>query len=290
LIDLQLHTTDSDGTWPWRKVADACVEMKLTAFAITDHDTIVRREEILAYAKQKNVQAIPGIELSTAENDQTVHLLGYFLNGPLEKLQVRLDFLCRGRLDRNKLIIDRLRSLGIDVTEDEVLAIAGNKVVGRPHIARLLVQKGVVSTMQEAFDKFLTPGGKAYFPKEELPLREGIELLREAGAVTSVAHPGLLKRSGQALEASLREWRDWGLDAIEGIYPVYNAEQTAFFNRMAHKFNYLITGGSDFHGENKPYIKIGTGTGSLNVPDALLEPLYKKRDERMSEVSLRGTK
>ena len=284
MIDLQLHTTDSDGTWPWRRVAEACVAMKLTAFAITDHDTMARRDDILAFAKEKKVQAIPGIELSTTENGQTVHLLGYFLDGPHEKLEERLRFLRQGRLARNEQIIARLRSLGIDVTEDDVRMIAGNKVVGRPHIARLLLQKGAVSTMQEAFDKFLTPGGKAYFPKEELPLREGIELLRGAGAVTSVAHPGLLKRSPLDLEVSLKEWRSWGLDGVEGIYPVYSPEQTAFFNRMSSKYGFLITGGSDFHGENKPHIKIGTGTGSLNVPDELLEPMLRRRDEILKEV------
>lgn len=279
MIDLQLHTTDSDGTWPWRKVADACVELKLTAFAITDHDTMCRRAELLEYAKKYNVQAIPGIELSTSENGHTVHLLGYFLNGPLAKLEGRLDFLRQGRMDRNVQIIAKLRSIGIDVTEAEVLAIAGNKVVGRPHIARLLLTKGVVSTMQDAFDKYLIPGGKAYFPKEELPLREGIDLLHEAGAVTSVAHPGLLKRTPLELEASLKEWRGWGLDGVEGIYPSYSPEQVGYFARMQSKYGFLITGGSDFHGENKPHIKIGTGTGRLNVPDALLEPLYQRRDE-----------
>ena len=290
MIDLQLHTTDSDGTWGWERVLEACVQLKLTAFAITDHDTMVRRSEILAWGQARNVQAIPGIELSTTENGQTVHLLGYFLNGPLEKLEERLEYLREGRLNRNGLIIAKLRSLGIDVTEAEVLAIAGNKVIGRPHIARLLLQKGAVSSIQEAFEIYLTPGGKAYFPKEELPLRDAIDLLHEAGAVTSVAHPGLLKRSPMDLETSLREWRGWGLDGIEGIYPVYTAEQTAFFTRMADKYGFLITGGSDFHGENKPHIKIGTGTGSLKVPDTLLEALYRRRDEVAKEVSSRGTK
>lgn len=285
MIDLQLHTTDSDGTWPWRKVLEACVQLKLSAFAITDHDTMVRREDVLDFARDNNVKAIPGIELSTTEGGQTIHLLGYFLDGRLGRLEERLDFLRRGRMDRNGLIISKLRSLGINVTEAEVLAVADNKVVGRPHIARLLVNKGAVSTIQEAFDKYLTPGGKAYFPKDELPLREAIDLLHEAGAVTSVAHPGLLKRSPLDLENALKEWRSWGLDGIEGIYPAYNAEQTAFFHRMSTKYGFLITGGSDFHGENKPHIKIGVGTGSLNVPDELLEPLYKRREEIAREAN-----
>jgi predicted metal-dependent phosphoesterase TrpH len=169
--------------------------------------------------------------------------------------------------------------LGYAVTEDELKRVAGQATVGRPHIARLLLEKGCVKSIAEAFERFLTPGGAAYFPKEEIPLREGIELLYEAGAVTSVAHPGLLKRSPDELESSMRTWKDWGLDAIEAVYPSYNQDQTAFFHRNAGKLGLLMTGGSDFHGENKPHLKIGTGTGSLNVPDAFLEPLLERRAE-----------
>lgn len=285
MIDLQLHTTDSDGTWPWDRVLDACLAMGLTAFAITDHDTVARRADILAWAAARKARAIPGIELSTTEGGQTVHLLGYFLDGPLARLEERLDFLKRGRSDRNVRIVRKLQSLGIAVTEEEVLAIAGRGTIGRPHIARLLLQKGVVKTMQEAFDRYLTPGGLAYFPKEELPLRDAIELLHGAGAVASVAHPGLLKRHPEALEQSLKLWRGWGLDGIEAIYPMYSDEQTAFFGRLAGKYGFLMTGGSDFHGENKPLIKIGTGTGNLRVPDALVEPLFARRDEIMKGLN-----
>jgi len=285
MIDLQLHTTDSDGTWHWVKVVEKCADMGLTAFAITDHDTAVRREEIRAWGKANDVMAIPGIELSTSENGQTVHLLGYFLEGPQEKLEGRLDYLRAGRRSRNKKIVERLQGLGIQVTEEDVLRAAGTATVGRPHIARLLMEKGVVKSMQEAFDRYLSLNGSAYFPKDELPLREGIDLLHGAGAVTSVAHPGLLKRAPDALEASLKEWRSWGLDGIEAIYPSYSLEQTAFFERLAGKIGFLRTGGSDFHGENKPHIKIGTGSGHLNVPDELLEPLLERRDAIVKAVT-----
>ncbi len=284
MIDLQLHTTDSDGTWEWKKVLESCLDMGLTAFAITDHDTAVRRADIVAWGRSHEVTAIPGIELSTCHANQTVHLLGYFIDGPLENLELKLNYLRQGRAARNKKIIDRLNALGCDVTVEEVLKVAGQGTVGRPHIARLLLEKKMVRTMQEAFEKFLAISGAAYFPKEELPLREGIDLLHEAGAVTSVAHPGLLKRAPEDLEASLREWKAWGLDALEGIYPMYSLEQTAFFERMASKYGFLVTGGSDFHGENKPHIKIGTGTGHLNVPDTLLPPLLERRDDIMKQV------
>ncbi len=279
MIDLQLHTTDSDGTWPWDKVLNECLKLGLKAFAITDHDTTMRRAEILAWAKANNAEAIPGIELSTTEKGQTVHLLGYFLDGKLERLQARLDYLKQGRLDRNRKIIQKLQNIGVEITEQEVLDLAGRGTIGRPHVARLLVQKGKVKSMQAAFDKYLAQGGQAYFPKDELPLKEGIELLHEAGAVTSVAHPGLLKRSAEDLEVSMKEWRGWGLDGIEAVYPNYNAQQVAYFDRAATKYGFLKTGGSDFHGENKPHIRIGVGTGALKVPDEFLEPLFQRRAE-----------
>jgi predicted metal-dependent phosphoesterase TrpH len=289
MIDLQLHTTDSDGTWTWDRVLQACVDARLTAFAITDHDTIMRHAEIRAWGATRNVLAIPGVELSTREKDQTVHLLGYFLDGPLLKLEERLRFLQDGRGDRNVLIITRLQELGLNVTEEEVREIAGPGVIGRPHIARLLLKKGYVTTMQQAFDRFLTPGGSAYFPKVELPLRQAIDLLHEAGAVTSVAHPLLLSRPAEELEASFKEWRGWGLDGLESLYPTYNAEQTSFMRRITAKYGYLLTGGSDFHGENKPHIRIGVGTGSLNIPDDLLTPLFQRRDEILSAIGARPT-
>ncbi|MCG3204482.1 MAG: 5'-3' exoribonuclease [Elusimicrobia bacterium] len=279
MIDLQLHTSDSDGTWGWKQVLEKCLDLRLTAFAITDHDTIVRRNDILAWAKANEAMAIPGVELSTTENGQTVHLLGYFLEGPLEKLEGRLAYLCEGRRVRNKKIVERLQSLGISVNEEDVYRVAGSATVGRPHIARLLIEKGVVKTLQEAFDRYLSSNGSAYYPKDELPLREAIDLLHEAGAVASVAHPGLLKRVPEALESSLKEWRSWGLDGIEAVYPSYSLEQTAYFERIATKYGFIRTGGSDFHGDNKPHIKIGTGTGHLNVPDEFLEPLLEKRNE-----------
>lgn len=288
MIDLQIHTTDSDGTWSWTQVLEKCLDLNLTAFAITDHDTVVRRDDILAWGKANDAMAIPGIELSTRENDQTIHLLGYFLDGPLTKLEERLAYLREGRLDRNKRIVERLQSLGIKVTVEDVMAAAGRATVGRPHIARLLMQKGVVQSMQEAFDKYLAANGMAYFPKDELPLREAIDLLHDAGAVTSVAHPGLLKRTPEILEQSLKLWRSWGLDGIEAIYPSYSLEQTAFFERLADKYGFIRTGGSDFHGENKPHIQIGTGTGHLDVPDELIQPLLNRRDEIVRALKISG--
>lgn len=279
MIDLQLHTTDSDGTWPWDKVLEECVRLGLKAFAITDHDTVVRIHDVRSWAKAKKAMAIPGIELSTREKGQTVHLLGYFLEGPLEKLETKLAFLREGRRVRNTKIIEKLVALGFPVEEEEVYRIAGRATVGRPHIARLLMEKKVVKSVQEAFDRFLAVGGAAYVPKDELPLREAIDLLHEAGAVTSVAHPGLLKRAPEELESSLKEWRDWSLDGIESIYPMYTMDQHLFFHRLAAKLGFIETGGSDFHGDNKPHIRIGVGTGSLNVPDALLEPLLRRREE-----------
>ena len=287
MIDLQLHTTDSDGTWPWNRVLEECKALRLSACAITDHDTIVRRGEVLAWAKKNQFMAIPGIELSTRDRNRTVHLLGYFVDGPLGTLQERLNSLRAARLERNRKIIKKLQGFGFSVTEEDIKRQSGG-TLGRPHIARTLFEKGYVKSIQEAFDRFLAHNAAAYFPLEEMSLNDGIALLHDAGCVTVVAHPMLLERSGQELEDSIRDWKSWGLDGVEGIYPSYTQEQTVFLNRMATKHNLIITGGSDFHGENKPHIKIGVGTGQLNVPDELLDPLFKRRREIARAIGVSG--
>lgn len=286
MIDLQIHTNDSDGTWTWSQVLNHCEELGLTACSITDHDTVSRHAEIKAWAKNKKIRVIPGLELSTTEKDQTVHLLGYFFDGSVSRLEEQLVFLNEARHDRNSRILLKLQELGFHVSEEDLKKVAGKATVGRPHIARALLEKGYVQSIKEAFDRFLGATGVAYFPKEEIPLREGIELLHDAGAVTSVAHPLLLNRPIEALEASFREWKSWGLDGLESIYPTYTVEQTAFMQRVTTKLGLLMTGGSDFHGENKPHIKIGTGMGSLNVSDEVLHPLLERRAKVAKEINI----
>ena len=284
MIDLQIHTTDSDGTWPWDQALQHCLAMGLTAYAITDHDTILRQEQIRNWAKKNKALAIPGVEMSTNDKGQTVHLLGYFLEGPLDKLESELVKLRAARNERNSKIIGKLQQFGFKVTDQDLEAIAGRGSVGRPHIARLLFERRYVQSMKEAFDRFLAVGAQAYFPKEEIPLRDGIDLLHGAGAVTSVAHPLLMNRPMEELEGVLDEWRGWGLDAIEAIYASYRPEQSIYLQRLAQKHDLLITGGSDFHGENKPQINIGVGMGDLNVPDAVLEPLLARKDQILSQI------
>jgi 3',5'-nucleoside bisphosphate phosphatase len=202
-----------------------------------------------------------------------------FWKGRWRNYRIGWIFLKRGRGDRNKKIIHRLRDLGFSVSDEELQKVAGQGTVGRPHIARLLLEKRYVQSMKEAFDRFLSATGLAYYPKEEIPLREGIDLLHDAGCVTSVAHPLLLQRSAEELELSFKKWREWGLDALEGVYPTYKPEQVSFVQRIAQKYGFLITGGSDFHGDNKPHIKIGVGTGTLHVPDELIEPLLERKND-----------
>jgi len=277
-----LHTTDSDGTWPWDKVLEECLRIGLSAYAITDHDTITRRGEILAWARKHKAKAIPGVELSTKENDETVHLLGYFLGGDLEKLEKKLKEAISARTDRNSKIIKKLQAMGYQISMEELNRMTTGGPIGRPHIAQVLLAKGYVESVRKAFQRFLGREGAAYVPKDDMPLKKGIELLNEAKAVTVVAHPGLLTRSAPEFEAALKRWRSWGLDGIEVYYPSHNDEQIGFLERMADKFGFLKTGGSDFHGDNKPNIKIGVGYGKLAVPDELMGPLFKRRDEIMS--------
>ncbi len=278
MLDLQMHSSDSDGTWPWDKILNRCLEMGLTAFSITDHDTIARRKDILEWAKVHKAMAIPGVELSTVESEESVHLLGYFLEGPLKNLEKMLSGAVEARNDRNKKILKKLQAMGYQVSFEDLASGAACEPVGRPHIARLLMEKGYVKTIREAFHRFLSRKGSAYYPKDDIRLEDAITLLHEAGAVSVVAHPGLLQRSPHDLEQSIRTWADWGLDGIEVYYPSHTSQQLGFLMRLTDKFGLVRTGGSDFHGDNKPHIQIGIGSGDFKVPDELLAPLLKKRD------------
>jgi 3',5'-nucleoside bisphosphate phosphatase len=193
-------------------------------------------------------------------------------------LESTLAGLRASRRTRNIKILEKLNKYGFPVTEDDLNKVAQGETIGRPHIARMMLQKGFVTSIREAFDRFLALGSAAYVPKEEMPLQEAIQLLHASGAVTSAAHPMLLGRTYEELEESFKEWKSWGLDALEIFYPTYLPEQSIFLKRMADKYEFLATGGSDFHGENKPHLRIGVGYGNLAVPDELIEPLINRKE------------
>jgi 3',5'-nucleoside bisphosphate phosphatase len=257
-IDLHTHSNASDGSLPPVEVVRLAKERGLKAIALTDHDTIDGLAEAEAAGKQAGLEVIPGVEISARHPGGSMHILGYFLEYEDRLLAERLEVLKQARKDRNPQIIAKLNGLGIPMTMETVERISGRGQMGRPHIARALYEGGYVRNIQEAFDIFLGNQGKAYVSKFRFPPEEAIEMIREAKGVPVLSHPFTLNlRNSEDLRERLQELKGLGLAGIEVYYPEHSPEQEALYLSLARELGLLITGGSDFHGDNKPEVELG---------------------------------
>ena len=278
MIDLHSHTDRSDGTFTPAELIAEAVRIGLHALAITDHDTMAGCDAARPHAEAAGLDLVCGIELSTKYKGQSVHLLGYFPNeGPSAEFRAWLDFLLESRRDRNRRLISKLQSLGLDITLEEVEK-KGRTLTARPHFARVLVDKGYVKDLQEAFDLYLDESAKGYVQRQDVPIAEAIERILQAGGVSSLAHPvRVAKNDWDKLAEYVGDFASMGLRAIEVYHSDHSPENVAYYKRLAQRFGLGITGGSDFHGANKPTISLGVGyRGNLCVPDELLEELRAK--------------
>jgi len=274
-LDLHLHTTHSDGSLPPAEVLALAQKAGVTALAITDHDITSGIPEAQAAGAQLGIEVIPGVEISSRFGNSELHMLGYCLKWQDPVLTERLMRLRDSRHRRNPQIIERLRALGLDITYEEVRALAGTESVGRPHIARVMMDKGYVASSKEAFDRYLADGKPAHVPRELPEPADAIAWIREAGGVPVLAHPTWVKQNGEALVQLCAQLKAEGLGGIEVHYSTHNPRQTADYLDLAKRLDLLVTGGSDFHGITKPDIEVGIGKGGLSVPEKLLDPLKK---------------
>ena len=272
-IDLHLHTTHSDGSFAPADVIGLAHKAGVTALAITDHDITTAIPEAVAAGQQLGIEIIPGIEISSSFGESELHVLGYFLDWQDVLLQERLVTLRTSRHRRNPQIIERLQALGIDITYDEVRAVAGSDSVGRPHIARVLMDKKVVTSAKDAFDRFLANGKPAYVPRDLPSPAEAIQWIKDAKGLAVLAHPTWVRTTEGTLTELVRQLKADGLDGVEVHYSTHTPRQTREYLSLAKQINLLVTGGSDFHGITKPDIEVGIGKGSLHVPDSLLPKL-----------------
>jgi len=275
MVDLHSHTDASDGSDAPFELIDNALRAGVTALSITDHDTFAGYGAAKPYSSSKGLDLLCGIELSTKYMGQTIHLLGYFPGAaPAEAFGTWLLVLQEKRRDRNRRLVENLRKLGVEITLEEVEAL-GKTMAGRPHFATILVRKKYVKTMQEAFNKYLAEEGRAFTEREEVPLDEGIQRMREAGGIPVIAHPVRLGRRTAAEEA---EWiaaaKDMGMLGLEVRHSDHDAAAVARYTALANRLGLLTTGGSDYHGTYKPDIKLGTGKhGNVNVPMEWLDRL-----------------
>jgi len=253
-IDLHLHTTHSDGSFSPTEVLRLAHMAGVTALAITDHDIVSGIPEAITAGAELGIEIIPGVEISSRVGNSELHILGYCLRWQDPELNRRMAALRESRHNRNPQIIDRLRALGLEVTYEEVRALAGTDSVGRPHIARLLMDKQYVTSAKDAFDRYLSEGRPAYVARELPTPADAVSWIRAAGGVAVLAHPTWAKVSGEGLNTLLTTLKGDGLGGIEVHYSTHTKRQTTEYLDLAKRLDLLVTGGSDFHGITKPDI------------------------------------
>lgn len=267
MIDLHMHSTCSDGTYAPAELVRLAEAAGLTHMSLTDHDTADGLEEARAEAERRGIAFIGGLEISAEYDVGTMHILGYGFDPDSPQLREKLGFVQRSRAERNPKIVQRLNELGVAITFDEVKAASGGGLIGRPHFAQALIERGYVRERQEAFDEYLAKGRPAYVPKVRLSPEESVGCIKEAGGVAVLAHPLQLKaKEDGELDRIVEGLVALGLGGIECYYRNHTEADTARFLALAKKHDLLVTGGSDFHGTNRPGIALGTGEGNLRVP------------------------
>jgi predicted metal-dependent phosphoesterase TrpH len=272
-VDLHCHSTASDGTLAPAEVVRLAVAGGLSALALTDHDTIAGLAEA-GVAATGQIDFLGGIEISAEyPYPGTMHILGYGVDVASPILASMTQQLLAGRDNRNPKIVEKLRSLGVAITMEEVESEAGGAVVGRPHIAAILARKGYVSSIKEAFNKYLAQGGVAYFDKERLSPRNAFEMIHQSGGLPVLAHPVQLRTENDAqLERVVKDLKDLGLAGIEVLHSDHSPNDIERFSALADRYNLLKTGGSDFHGTNKKAISLGMANGH-RIPRAYYDEL-----------------
>ncbi|MBH0177366.1 MAG: PHP domain-containing protein [Nitrospira sp.] len=279
-LDLHLHTTHSDGSVTPTEVINLAHKAGVTALAITDHDITTGIREATLAGQEHGIDVIPGVEISSIMGTSELHILGYFLDYHDARLNERLARLRDSRHRRNPKIIERLQAAGIAITYEEVRALAGTDSVGRPHIARVLMEKGVVASAKEAFDLWLADGRPAYVPRELPTPSDAMQWIREAKGLPVLAHPTWVKTRDGTLTDLVRQLKTDGLDGVEVHYSTHTPRQTREYLALAKQLDLLVTGGSDFHGLTKPDIDVGIGKGTLHVPGSLLDKLRNTAAQR----------
>ena len=311
MVDLHVHSTCSDGTFTPEELVDYAIQKGLTAFALTDHDTVNGLARAIRYAEELRQtqtafpvissrndaddhlpaasvsdtaasmpqvpEVIPGIELSTEYQGKDIHMVGLFIDYRQPEFAHYLEDFIRSRENRNEKMCALLREHDIDITYEALLAEFPGAVITRAHFARYLLSHGYIKSMKEAFDRYVGDHCPCFVPREKVTPAQAVELILGAGGVPVLAHPILYRMSDDRLEMLVAELKSIGLIGIEAIYSTYNTAEERQIRGLASKYDLKISGGSDFHGANKPKIDLGTGWGKLYVPDAVLENLRQAR-------------
>lgn len=277
-IDLHVHSNCSDGSCTPEELVELAIQNDLVAFALTDHDTVEGVERAMKAAEEKHIQVIPGVELSceyeiSPSRKKEIHILGYNLDYNQPELCETLEAVAKERDDRNRKMCENLNRDGYPIDYDSLMERFKNTIVTRAHFARFLLEKGAIPSIDSAFKKILAQDGPYFVMRKYLTPEKGIALIKKAGGIPVLAHPLLYKMSVTELHNLLTELKGYGLQGIEAMYSRNRGNDEAFVRKLASEYDLFITGGTDFHGANKPDLEIGRGEGNLRVPVMLLENL-----------------
>jgi predicted metal-dependent phosphoesterase TrpH len=281
-IDLHTHSRYSDGSLSPRQLVQLAKKKRLRAIALTDHDTVAGVEEALAAGKEFGVEVVPGVEISAQYPPGTMHILGYYIHASNRELLGALEKLQQARAARNPKIIELLQALGLEISTNEVLDLSAGQV-GRPHIARALVNKGYVSSIDEAFSRYLKKGAVAYVEKFRFPPAEAIGVIRRAGGIAVLAHPFTLgMKKPDELSQLVKELREMGLEGMEVFYSDHPGKIAAVYEEIARRLGLVCTGGSDFHGNFRDHSDLGCIRQGQHLDYCLLQGLKDRLQERES--------
>ncbi len=272
-IDLHVHTTASDGTMSPKEVVSLATMLGLKAIALTDHDTMAGLQEAGEAAELMGISVVPGIEISSEYQGKEVHVLGYFLDPEAQKLKDYIQWVGQSRKTRNEKILEKLQKKGYDITLEQLEEKFPGATLGRPHIAQRLVELGAVSSVKEAFRRYLDTGRSCYVPRQYIPFADGVKLIRDCGGVAVLAHPLQYGYGKAELEALVKTAAEAKVTGMEILYTGYTQGDIQKLYDLAEKYTLLPTGGSDFHGDNKPGVQLGSGDGKLAVPAYMLAML-----------------
>ena len=276
-VDLHVHSNASDGTFSPSQVVELAKNAGLDAFALTDHDTTAGVPEALEKGRDLNIEVIPGIEVSSSFDGTEIHILGLFVNSDDPVLAAMLEKMRISRDRRNEKMLENLAADGISFTKEEICGDNPDTIITRAHIAHALVAKGICSGMDQAFKKYLQYGGRYCPQKEHLSPEEVVKTLISNGAFVALAHPFQYKFGDKKTEELIAHMADLVMKGLEVYHSSNNKLESMKLQEMAVRHHLLPTGGSDFHGGNKPDISIGTGRGGLRVSSLLLEDIKRER-------------
>lgn len=277
IVDLHVHSTESDGTLTPEDLVAEAKKAELAAFALTDHDTCQGVGKAMPLAASAGIELIPGIELSTDYHGKEVHIVGLYIDMENEQLLKKTAEYRKCRSERNALMVEALRKEGLSITMEELVAENPDCVITRANIARFLYEHGQIKSVREAFDRYIGDHCKCYVGRLKVASTDAVRLIKEAGGTAILAHPLLYGLSNTNLQKMIDALKPVGLDGLEAIYSTYTTGEEQQMKRLARENGLLISGGSDFHGSNKPDIALGRGRGHLYIPYSVLETIKAGR-------------